>query len=244
MFLNDKDEVVICGGNEPESMRSCWTLDKNGVWNRAYGDLTSDRKHSTGFSMNGKAYMLGGNYVSNTSEILDYSNGSWYQVPQNPRVYSSCGVVISNEEFLLIGGAYNTRKFFKYNVISGTWTEAGSLIYPRWNHACALYKNEVYISGGNWYENYVEILSLNTLTTRTGNPHQIGRKSHGLGEIHINGQLTLAAFGGTDSSFNQLDSIEIFDNDTQTWSVSETFKLEEKKTNFGFLSVSTNLICP
>ena len=73
MFLNDKDEVVICGGNAPESRRSCWRLE-DGVWNRAYEDLTSNRGHSTGFSMNGKAYMLGGNYVSNTSEILDYSN--------------------------------------------------------------------------------------------------------------------------------------------------------------------------
>ena len=243
MFLNDQNEAVICGGNTPESTRSCFRL-QSGEWKRDYRILSSDRNHATGFSINGKAYTLGGSYTQNSSDILDFKEGVWKEGPKliDPQVYSSCGVVISNEEFLLIGGYYGSRKIFKFNAKSEHWSEVGSVQHPRWRHACALYKNKVYISGGLSAKSSVEVLDLDSLTTRVINYHQIGRADHGLGMVHIDGQLRLAAFGGKDFD-GVTDTIELFDDDTETWSLSE-YKLSQKKMAFGYLSVPSHLICP
>ena len=49
---------------------------------------------------------------------------------------------------------------------------------------------------------------------------------------------------GIDSKWKDLDSVEVFNEDTKTWELSTSLRLSEKKYNFGFLSVPSHLICP
>ena len=66
-----------------------------------------------------------------------------------------------------------------------------------------------------------------------------------LGAVYVNGKLTLAVFGGWDRNDDRnLDSIELFDEDTGTWDLSRTLKLSENKHDFGYISVPSHLICP
>ena len=63
--------------------------------------------------------------------------------------------------------------------------------------------------------------------------------------MYVNGKLTLAVFGGWDRNDDRnLDSIELFDEDTGTWDLSRTLKLSENKHDFGYISVPSHLICP
>ena len=110
-------------------------------------------------------------------------------------------------------------------------------------HKCALFKNQIFVAGGWKGLNSVDILTLEPFTVSKGYELNVGRYSHGLGLIHHQGKLTLAAFGGRDSNRNELDSVEVLDEDTKTWKLSTSLKLSRKKYQFGFLSVPSHLIC-
>ena len=259
MFLNDQKELVICGGY-PKSA-SCLRLF-NGEWHE-YAELEEERQFASVVSMDDKTFMFGGDGSDTSSEILQ--DGSWKEGPTIPGegITEGCGVAISKEELLLIGGEYTRNRIIKYNIKTNNWTEVASLKVGRYEHSCTLFKNQVFITGG--YDgfndlNSVETLSLKTMTIKeesnglqvgrgchgSGLFHldglQVGRGCHGSGLVHLDGKLKLAVFGGCNS--DSLDLIELFDEDTETWKLSGTHKLSEEKNGFGYLSVPSHLICP
>ena len=244
MFLNNQKELVICGGYPKTT--SCLRLF-NGEW-KEYAELNQERYRATVVSMDDKVYMFGGSGSDTSgSEILQ--DGSWKDGPTIPGkgIKLGCGVAISKEELLLIGG-YNTwNRIIKYNIKTKNWTEVASINVGRRAHNCILFKNQIFIIGGydgNTCLNSVEILSLDTMTIREGNGMQVGRRYHGSGLVHLDGKLRLAVFGGRSSKYGFLDSIELFDEDTETWKLPKTLKLSRKKEEFGYLSVPSHLICP
>ena len=245
MFLNEQNELVICGGYPKKT--SCLRLF-NGEW-KEYAELNKERQFASVVSMDDKTYMFGGWDSETSSEI--FQNGSWKEGPTIPGegIRYGCGVAISKEELLLIGGGYNTmnrNRITKYNIKTKNWTDIDSLKVGRFGHSCTLFKDQVFITGGfdgNTYLNSVEILSLDTMTIKEGNGLQVARYHHGSGLVHLNGKLRFAVFGGFNRNDRNLDSIELFDEDTETWTLSKT-KLSERKQEFGFLSVPSHLICP
>ena len=249
MFLNNQKELVICGGYPKKT--SCLRLF-NGEW-KEYAELNKERQFASVVSMDDKTYMFGGWDSETSSEI--FQNGSWKEGPTIPGegIRYGCGVAISKEELLLIGGGYNTmnrNRITKYNIKTKNWTEIfASLKVGRLVPSCIFFKNEVFITGGwngNTYLNSVEILSLDTMTIKEGNGLQASRSYHGSGLVHLDGKLKLAVFGGGyyDNGWIDLDSIELFDEDTKTWKLSRILKLSEKRYEFGYLSVPSHLICP
>ena len=251
MFLNNQKELVICGGY-PKG-KSCLRLF-NRDWHE-YVELKQERYGATVVSMDDKTYMFGGQDSATSSEI--FQDGSWEAGPTIPGIRYGCGVAISREELLLIGG-YDTRnRIIKYNIKTNDWTETIAslkLKVGRHSHSCTLIKDQVYIiggyggrtksnSGGGAILNSVEILSLDTMTMKEGNGLQVSRRYHGSGLVHHDGKLTLAVFGGYNTNDESLDSIERFDEDTGTWKLQKTLKLSEKKQSFSYLSVPSNLIC-
>ena len=240
MFLNNHNELIICGGYPKK--KSCLRLF-NGEWHE-YAELKQERLYASVVSMDDKTYMFGGDGSDTSSEILQ--DGSWKTGPtiDEKGIERGCAVAISNEELLIIGGFGTSNRIIKYNIKTNDWTQIASLKVGRYGHSCTLFKDQVFITGGydgNTYLFSVEILSLDTMTMKEGNGLQESRGVHGSGLVHLNDKLKLAVFGGSNQKY--LDSIELFDEETETWKLSKT-NLSEKKDVFGYMSVPSHLICP
>ena len=61
------------------------------------------------------------------------------------------------------------------------------------------------------------------------------RVRHGMGVVTINGENKLTVFGGYDGG-NELDSVEIYNTQTEKWEIAD-FRLSEAKYGFGFLPI-------
>ena len=137
------------------------------------------------------------------------------------------------------------------NTETNEWTTLGELQEGIYAHACIVMKGKVIVSGGkksNYdYLTSTEVISLNYPTsTRTVGHLNEARGFHGLAVAHVNNEPTLMAFGGNyyqNGDWKYIDSIEIWNPDTETWTPATDMKLREKKEGFGFLSVPSHLIC-
>ena len=72
-----------------------------------------------------------------------------------------------------------------------------------------------------------------------GGDLNVGQVSLGMAKCFLEGKIRILAFGGKSEycrhPFN-LDSIEVWDEKTESWSVS-TLRLKQKISNFGYVSV-------
>ena len=151
-------------------------------------------------------------------------------------------------EILLIGGLNTDKRIIKLNTETNEWTTLGELLEGRYAHACAVMKGKVIVSGGSRSgKSSTEVISLNNPTSsRTVGRLNEARGYHGLAVAHVNNEPTLLAFGGRyyqNGVWNRRDSIEIWNQDDETWTLATNMKLREKKEGFGYLSVPLHLLC-
>ena len=66
-------------------------------------------------------------------------------------------------------------------------------------------------------------------------PMNSKRAGHGIGVVTINGKDRLAVFGGFDGR-NYLDSVELYNTQTEKWEMTD-FRLNEAKYGFDFLTI-------
>ena len=65
----------------------------------------------------------------------------------------------------------------------------------------------------------------------------IARYWHGMGIVDINGQSKLVVFGGLTTDYSELDSIEEWDEDTESWTMS-SMKLSKPNALFAYCQSS------
>ena len=66
-------------------------------------------------------------------------------------------------------------------------------------------------------------------------PMNSKRAGHGIGVVTINRENKLAVYGGYDGG-KMLDSVELYNTQTEKWETSN-FKLSEQKSHFSFFTV-------
>ena len=64
-----------------------------------------------------------------------------------------------------------------------------------------------------------------------------------MGIITINDIPTLVIFGGELGFKNNTDTVEVWNENTESWIMSDE-KLQTEKSKFGFISVPIELLCP
>ena len=91
--------------------------------------------------------------------------------------------------------------------------------------------------------NLTEIVDLSSGETWIAGNLNIPRSEFGLSMIRIGSKVRLIAFGGTTSGVDDylLDSIEMFDEASQTWKIT-TLKLQQKRSDFGHLNFSSRFM--
>ena len=88
---------------------------------------------------------------------------------------------------------------------------------------------------GGYRKDSTEILDYEDGSVTMGGPMNSKRNGHGMGVVTINGIDRLAAFGGYDGR-NELDSVELYNTETEKWEMTD-LKLSEPKSHFFFLTV-------
>ena len=53
----------------------------------------------------------------------------------------------------------------------------------------------------------------------------------------MDGEDKVAILGGSDENGKKLDSVEVYDQETQNWKIMSDMKLTQAKYSFGFLTV-------
>ena len=159
-----------------------------------------------------------------------------------------CGVAISDEELVLIGGKRSKHVIQKFNVKDHSWQEIdGPLIQEKYGHSCIKLNNTIIVSGGrksySGYINSTELIDVETLSARPGPEMNVVRAFHRLVLAHINDELKVLAVGGY-SNHGYTDTIELWDPESESWTLSSDMTLAEAKYELGAVSVPTRLVCP
>ena len=94
------------------------------------------------------------------------------------------------------------------------------------------------ITGGYKYGilDFTEILNTEDGSVVMVSPMNSIRTDHGIGIVTINGEDRLAIFGGTTDGFDNLDSVELYNNQTEKWETT-SIKWKKAKSSFNYLSV-------
>ena len=246
LFLTSENNILLCGGTRNEY--ECLEMKENN-WIH-HSDLIEQRTQATSITMAKGTFIFGGVHSRNTWEWLPSGSSTWVQggnIP-DPGFFSGCGVPISTNEILLIGGVVSTDRILKFNVETNEWTEMDEKLYQaNYDHSCLLFKNNIIVSGGGvgYMIDLTLIMNKDSLTvSKTSNMNE-KRREHGLVVAHYNNQTTVLAIGGLTKFFNgETASIEKWDPESEAWSIANDLTLSEARYSFGALSVPTRLLCP
>ena len=246
LFLTSENNILLCGGTRNEY--ECLEMKVNN-WIH-HSDLIEKRGKATSVTMAKGTFIFGGVHSRNTWEWLPSGNSTWVQggnIP-DPGFSSGCGVPISTNEILLIGGEEKPHdRILKFNVETNEWTEMDEKLYqPIHGHSCLLFKNNIIVSGGGGgpMSDLTLIMNKDSLTvSKTSNMNE-KRRDHGLVVAHYNNQTTVLAIGGMSVGWKETASIEKWDLESEAWSLADDLTLSEAKYGFGALSVPTRLLCP
>ena len=130
-------------------------------------------------------------------------------------------------------------RILKLNTDTGNWQDMYplTLLQPRHEHACIVFNNKVIITGGG--DSKTEIIELqgSNLNIRYGGRLNDNRHGHGMGIVSYGGVPNLITFGGA-------ESVEIWNDQDETWKVSTDIKMEIPRSGFGYATIPRELLCP
>ena len=236
MVISNNNELMTLGkGYHGDIRNQCYKL-VNGIWQNQ-NPLTERRSSSVGISMPDGIYCFGGEDSPCTSDFLPNGQSIWQAGPTVPApgIENGFGVAISPTELMLVGGWKTENKILMYNCERRTWTKVGKLLQGRYYHRCFFYGGEIVVTGGidKGFLKSTELINISNGTSRKVGDLNVARRQHGMGIAHINGKSKLIVFGGQAANSSFLDSIEEWDEVSESWKMS-TMKMSRAKSAFGY----------
>ena len=217
--------------------------------------MRNRKTYALAVSTKRRDYSFGGDTICrDKSEILERDSDVWVEGPKLiSGVAYGCGVQISEDELVLIDGGTSSitgNRIMKLNTSSNEWEiDKIHILKKRSFHTCIAFNSKILIAGGmgekTSYLKSTEIIDLyenGTMSIRKSADLNTPRHSHGMGIINIENLATVVVFGGSSKS-GTLDSVEIWDDASETWNISN-LKLKQARSEFAFTSVPTELLCP
>ena len=237
------DSILLIGGEN--NKQKCLFLDDDNTW-KEHSVLNRERDCASAVATSKSTFVFGGYGNPNRYEYLPKHSTTWHvgkpKIPGKKFVNGCAIAVKSEQEIWLIGGEGTEDRIVSFNVHNHYFKKLSSKLNDgRRGHRCAFIPNtnKVIVTGGYDvdYCNFLsstEILDTEDESVTVGSPMNSERYGHGIGVITINGEDRLAVFGGSDGN-DFLDSVELYNAQTQMWECSD-IKLNNCKRSFGFLS--------
>ena len=231
--------ILLCGGKNNEKKCLQWN---RGTW-KAHSSLNVERFLHSAVTTQESTFLFGGWHSRTTYEYLSKDSTEWLmgktEIPGG--FQNGCAIAVkSGQEIWLIGGYGTEKRILSFNVKNHTFQVVPfQLSVERWGLRCVFVPNtnKVMITGGynDDFLDSTEILDTDDGKVTMGSPMNSKRYGHGMGVVTINGENKLAVFGGWDGR-NYLDSVELYNTQTEKWENSD-FKLSGVKFGFSFLTV-------
>ena len=240
MVITNNNELMIFGGVDSDE---CYKLVK-GSWEKQNA-LTRKREYAVAIVMSNGIYVFGGQNTACRSDFLPNGQDEWQEGPvvPYPGIRDGHGVAISQTELLLVGGDGSKSDMLKFNIESKKWTVVGSLLKGRYDHRCFIVNSKMIVTGGignDWNAlKSTEVVELSIWKSKYAGDLNVARSGHGMGIVYINGKSKLVVFGGRTTGGSMLDSIEEWDEDTETWTMS-SMKLSNPNCLFAYSQSSNN----
>jgi hypothetical protein len=213
-----------------------------GTWGST-GSLNISRSgHTATLLANGKVLVVGGDQAGNGAELYDPSSGTW-SVTGSLNIARSghTATLLQSGKVLVAGGGGGDGRAELYDPATGTWSITGGLITDRGGQTATLLQNGQVLIAGGWFDegdgiaSFVASAELYDPATGTwsvtGNLNA-PRSSH-TATLLPDGRVLIAA-GGFDNwapdkggfavSPTSLNSAELYDPATGTWSVTASLK--------------------
>ena len=251
LILNYKNKLMSLGG----TLKKCYILE-DGKW-ICHSKLNIKRYLGVFVEMPTGIFAFGGCSDHHIFEFLKNGSTVWKKVSKIPMIEEEkedgtvgetcfvpeAGHKISPNEIILISHI----KLMKFNIESEEFTEFLKLGYKDIHFfASVIFNGKVIITGGEEqvnnkrYYNYdTLIVDLTTQKCRKGGKMKVARSRHAMEVISIKNKMKLIAFGG-EVDIGKLKSVEIFDEETETWTLMDK-ELNQKRKMFGHVRVSSTL---
>lgn len=197
-------DIFYCGGMDSDYKywSDCF-VNINSSW-VPVDSLKEARSLFTMNTVGQQMIVTGGENKTHTLDSIEiYLDGSWSLLENkltSPR-RGHCAVSISDTELLVIGGRSRrtTSKEVEIYSIDGSLVEKlPNLPEPRYYHACSVFNEEVWVSGGRptptVFKNDVFIFNLKSKSWRQGESLNYRRVSHTMNMFNN----SVAVFGGED----------------------------------------------
>ena len=232
--------------------RKCLAL-QDGIWNY-HSEFDFHYDDDTLVSM------PNGNYVFHMKwKWLPTGSATWQMGERIPvGAEASCGVQISDNELLLIGGfRENGHRILKFNTQTNKFeTLTQKLQQGRIGAACIKFEDYVIVTGGLAIIELevgnlllsTELINLQTLTSVTNSDMDMkeARWVHSLVPVHYNNQKIVLAIGGhpyRSLNLRYKDSIEIWHPANRTWTLASDLKLSAPESVYRAIQIPTHLVC-
>ena len=130
-----------------------------GAWTQV-ASLPAARHHHTAAVVDGKMYVLGGEFIDDEGyqvatdrvDVYDPAADSWQQMAAMPTARErNAAAVVSGK--IYVSGGFNTSgepsdAFEAYDPVTNTWATLASLSEARVDHASAAFNGKLYVFGG------------------------------------------------------------------------------------------------
>ena len=248
-------DILLCGNEGNEGI--CWKLNRNNAeWVRYNSLLTTKNHPFYVVSMKSETFLFGrstddNNNFIGVSDVLKHRSDTWQKGPELPSGFlhnrileGSCGIKISDDELLIIGGSAPETTVLKLNTSENSWHNT-TINLSAFDHRCIVLNRKIIITGGiGLYSTFIiDILDDDKLELRGGGNLSKHRQEHGMGIINLDSEFKVIAFGGVSTTGEEHNSVEMWNDSEETWSNSGLI-LQKPKLKFGFGTFPTELLCP
>ena len=196
-----------------------------GNWELLTKCVNQQRQYASMTTVGNYIMIFGGSFKSTYLNTIERFNGNTWTILANNLTYgrdAHCSVAISSTEVLVIGGKHvltSKTTMEKYDINGYHIETLPSMELARSSSGCAVYNNEVYVSGGVFLTyssgmSSVEVYNILAKQWRTANNMKRVRWGH---DMHVfNGKLRV--FGGGDAvaqiSMEEFDGIHWIEDNT------------------------------
>ena len=243
-MVNHNGTILLCGGGK--NLQTCLQMEENG-WNH-HSNLNKERSYTSAVATNTATFIFGGYHSKDTFEYLEQgSSSNWKE--GNERIpgigfKEGCAVAISSEEIWLIGGHKTESRILSFNTRNHKFKEVNTIQLKegRYGHTCIQIPGTTKImvsGGGDSSRNLLdsaEIIDFESKSVTNTGKMNFKRAYHGIGILTLDGEDQVAIFGGYDENYDEHDSVEVYDQETQKWTTLTDIKLTQAKAGFGFLT--------